>query len=304
MNILGNQRKTRDKKKKKMSVGKKIVLVLILVILVAGSIFAYKVYKNGGGLRGFLATAIGHNQDTVKTLPKIYCLLVGKSQNLTDTIMIAEYDPQNQQASLLSIPRDTFIGTSQYTATPNDKINSIYSYRGVEGMLTEINELTGLNVQYYLIVDTEAFKVLVDTIGGVTFDVPIDMKYDDNKQNLHIDLKAGVQVLDGDKAEQLVRFRHNNDGSTYPYEYGIEDYGRMRTQRAFLTALAKQTLVPENIFKINQFIDIANQYVETNLDFNAIKDYIPYIVEFNVDNLKTEQLPGESVLTNGYFFII
>ena len=301
MNILGNQRKTRDKKKKKMSVGKKIVLVLILVILVAGSIFAYKVYKNGGGLRGFLATAIGHNQDTVKTLPKIYCLLVGKSQNLTDTIMIAEYDPQNQQASLLSIPRDTFIGTSQYTATPNDKINSIYSYRGVEGMLTEINELTGLNVQYYLIVDTEAFKVLVDTIGGVTFDVPIDMKYDDNKQNLHIDLKAGVQVLDGDKAEQLVRFRHNNDGSTYPYEYGIEDYGRMRTQRAFLTALAKQTLVPENIFKINQFIDIANQYVETNLDFNAIKDYIPYIVEFNVDNLKTEQLPGESVLTNGVY---
>ena len=153
--------------------------------------------------------------------------------------------------------------------------------------------------KYYLKVDTQAFKALVDAIGGVTFDVPIDMKYDSNRQNLHINLKAGVQKLDGDKAEQVVRFRHNNDGSTYPSEYGIEDYGRMKTQRNFLKALAKQTLKVENILKINEFIDIAQKYVETNIDFNIVKDYIPYIVEFNTENLRTEQLPGASEYTNG-----
>lgn len=290
-------------KKKKKGIGKKIALVIILGILVFAGVVAYRVHENGGGLKGFLATAVGHDSETVKNLPKIYCVLLGQSENLTDTIMIAEYDPQEQQASILSIPRDTFIGYDKTKATAWDKINAVYQ-TGPENVLKEINELTGLDIKYYLKVDTKAFKVLVDEIGGVTFDVPIDMKYDDNRQNLHINLKAGEQLLDGDKAEQLVRFRHNNDGTTYPAEYGMEDEGRMRTQREFLTALAKQTLKVENIFKINDFIDIANEYVETNIDFDVVKDYVPYIVEFNMEELKTGQVPGKSELTNGVWVYI
>ena len=293
----------KETSKKKKGIGKKIALVIILVILVFACVIAYRVHENGGGLKGFLATAVGHNSETVKELPKIYCVLLGQSENLTDTIMIAEYDPQEQQASILSIPRDTFIGYDKTKATAWDKINAVYQ-TGPENVLKEINELTGLDIKYYLKVDTKAFKVLVDEIGGVKFDVPIDMKYDDNRQNLHINLKAGEQLLDGDKAEQLVRFRHNNDGTTYPAEYGMEDEGRMRTQREFLTALAKQTLKVENIFKINDFIDIANEYVETNIDFDVAKDYVPYIVEFNMEELKTGQVPGRSELTNGVWVYI
>ena len=283
----------KDKKKKKRKTGKKIILVLLFILLITGAVFGYKVYQNGGGLKGFLATAIGHNQETVKTLPKIYCLLLGQSQNLTDTLIIAEYDPQTQQASMLSIPRDTFIGDNKNRASAWDKINALYQ-TGPEKTLKEINELTGLDLKYYLKVDTDAFKELVDAVGGVEFNVPIDMKYDSYSQGLHINLKAGMQKLDGNKAEQVVRFRHNNDGTTYPASYGVEDLGRMKTQRAFLTALAKQTLKPENIFKINEFIEIAKKNVETNLDFNITKDYVPYVVEFNIENLKTEQLPGQS----------
>ena len=95
--------KLKQTKKKKKGIGKKILLVLVLLLLVIGGIFAYKVHKNGGGLKGLLATAVGHDQETVKTLPKIYAVLLGQSQNLTDTIMVAEYDPQKQQASILSI---------------------------------------------------------------------------------------------------------------------------------------------------------------------------------------------------------
>ncbi len=294
-------KKGKNKKKKKRGVAKKILLFLLLVILVTIGILAYKVHQNGGGLSGLLATAIGHNQETRKNLPKMYCLLLGKSLELTDTIIVAEYDPQYQQASMLSIPRDTFVGTSRSTATPSDKINSIYCY-SPEKLLRKVNELTGLNIKYYLTVDTSAFREIVDAVGGVTFNVPIDMKYDSNKQKLHINLKAGEQLLDGDKAEQLVRFRHNNDGSTYPYSYGMEDLGRMKTQREFLKALAKKTLSFENIFKINEFLDIAKKYVETNMDFDAIKDYIPYAVDFKLEDLQAQHLPGTPEYANTYSF--
>ena len=161
-----------------------------------------------------------------------------------------------------------------------------------------VTDITGINVKYYLMVDTEALKVLVDEIGGVTFNVPIDMDYDDSSQDLYIHLKAGEQLLDGDKAEQVVRFRHNNDGSTYPSEYGQEDIGRMKTQREFLKTLAKKLLSWNSVTKINNLLDIAEQYVETNLDFKAVKDYIPYAVEFNINNLKTAVLPGVPEFAN------
>ena len=98
-----------------------------------------------------------------------------------------------------------------------------------------------------------------------------------------------------DKAEQVVRFRHNSDGSTYPYEYGGEDLGKNEnSQEHFLTALLEQTTKKMDVNMIFSFLDIAEQYVETNLNFDAVKDYVPYILEFNIDNLKTATLPGIS----------
>src|SRR5699024_3279078 len=119
---------------------------------------------------------------------------------------------------------------SESKATPFDKINALYSI-SPEKTLEAVNRITGLDIQYYIVVKTEALIQLVDAIGQVEFNVPIDMKYDDPTQDLHIDLKAGVQMIDGEKAEQLLRFRKNNDGTSYPTEYGDNDTGRMRTQR-------------------------------------------------------------------------
>lgn len=287
-NIKG--KKVKETKKKK-HVFRNIVLVLLLIILIAIGIFAYKVHKNGGGIQGVLKTSLGHDEETINTLDKIYCLVLGQSQNLTDTIMVASYDPKTQEAALLSIPRDTFIGTDKNYASGYDKINAVYQ-TGVDNLLEDVREITGINVQYYLKVDTEALKALVDEIGGVYFNVPIDMHYTDRKQGLYIDLEAGEQLLDGDKAEQVVRFRHNSDGSTYPSEYGGEDLGRMRTQRDFLKALLEQSIQNMDVNMVFDFLDIAEQYVETNLDFTAIKDYVPYVLDFNIDNLKTSTLPG------------
>ena len=295
---------TKTKQKKKMSVGKKILLILLLVILVAGGVFAYKTYKNGGGLSGMLATAVGHDENTKKNLGEFKCLVLGISTDeegalLTDTIMVASYNPNTQKATLLSIPRDTYTGNTPSRATAYEKINSVYSrHEDPQDVLDEVNEITGLNLEYYVIVKTEGFIKLVDAIGGVTFNVPIDMDYDDTSQDLHIHLKAGEQLLDGDKAEQLVRFRHNNDGSSYPEEYGDNDTGRMRTQREFIMAVIQQTAKVENIFKLGQILEVAQENVITNIDFNVAKDYIPYAVEFSTENLLTATLPGENTNKN------
>ncbi len=292
-----------EKPKKKRRIGLKIFLFILVILCIGAGVFAYKVNKNGGGLSGIIATTLGHDEETYKNLPTIYCVLFGKSQALTDTIMVVGYNPKTQEASLLSIPRDTYTGSSISNASAYYKINARYQ-SSPEEAVRAISRITGLDLQYYLTVDTEALVELVDAIGGVWFDVPIDMKYDDASQDLHINLQAGYQKLDGDKAEQVVRFRHNNNGTTYPSEYGQEDIGRMKTQRAFLTAVAQQTLKVENILKIGEFLDIAKNNVETNLDFNTIKDYIPYMVTFDTANLKTETLPGESRLANGVWIYV
>ena len=173
--------------------------------------------------------------ETVTNSEPIYILLLGENkdlgQTLTDTIMCIGYNPKEQKAFMISIPRDTFVGKSLYTAKPQDKINSFFNEKNPQKILDKVNELTGLNIEYYVIVNNKGLINLVDLLGGVEFDVPIDMKYDDVTQDLHINLKAGLQVLDGEKAEQLLRFRHNNNGTSYPTEYGDNDFGRMKTRK-------------------------------------------------------------------------
>ncbi len=297
-NKKNSKNSKKRKKDKKMKKWKKIVLIVLLVLLIPISIFAYKVYQNGGGMSGMLATVIGHDANTKKNLGEFKTLILGISTDqegveLTDTIMVASYNPNTQKATLLSIPRDTYTGKNTAKATAYEKINALYGRKHrADETLEAVNELTGLNLKYYIVVKTEALIKLVDAIGGITFNVPIDMDYDDESQDLHIHLKAGEQKLDGDKAEQVVRFRHNNDMTSFPTEYGDNDIGRMRTQRDFIMQVIKQTAKPENIFKLGEILEIANQNLITNIDMNVAKDYIPYVVEFNTDDLETASLPG------------
>lgn len=269
-----------------------ILLVILLIIALAGGVLAYRAHKLGGGMGGLIAATLGHNENTKKNLDTITFLILGKSQNLTDTIMVCSYDPKNQTAAMLSIPRDTFTGNNKDKATAMQKINSLYQI-SPQKTLDAVNKLIGLNIQYYATIDTKSLRDVVDAVGGVYFDVPRDMKYTDTEQKLYIDLKQGYQLLDGDKAEQLLRFRHGqNLSDTYSSDYGQQDLGRMRTQREFLVEAAKQIMQAKNVFKIGEFIDIAHKNLETNIPLNLIKDYVPYALEFNMDNVQSDMLPG------------
>lgn len=291
--------KKEDKKKNKKHTLRKVLLTLLLIIIVIGIIFFIHVQKNGGGLKGIVTTVIGSSAEKEKELQDIYLLVMGKSENMTDTIMVVKYSAKNQSASMLSIPRDTFTGDDEKKARASDKINSKYINGGAQDTLKEVNELTGLNIRYYLIVDTKALRDLVDAIGGIEFDVPIDMDYDDVTQALHIHVKKGLQLLNGEQAEGVVRFRHNNNYTSYPVSYGDNDLGRMRTQREFLKILLKQLMKPANITKINNLLKIAQEEVETNIDWNTAKGYVPSLFGFNTNNLVTNALPGEAKYANG-----
>lgn len=299
---VAKDKKNRYAKKRKKKIGKKVLIFIIIILLLGIGWFTYRTIKNGGGLSGMLATVVGHDENTKKDLKEIKVLLLGISTDteaeLTDTIIVASYNPNTQKANLLSIPRDTFTGKNAKRAVASQKINSLYNIkRTPEKTLEAVNELTGLDIQYYVVVKTEALIKLVDAIGGVKFNVPMRMKYTDTSQDLVIDLKEGEQVLNGDKAEQLLRFRHNDPQkgvgmTSYPAEYGDNDFGRMRTQRDFIIATLKQTLKPSNIFKIGQILEIANENVDTNLELSFVKDYIPYAVELDTENITSATLPG------------
>ena len=275
-----------------------LILILIIILFVVGFV-GYSTYKNGWGWTGLLKTAVGSEVEEPEELGEFQVLILGVSEDisaaLTDTIIVAAYNPATQKATLLSIPRDTFIGDSKLRANSYDKINAVYQKDGAEGVIKKVNKLTGLNLKNYLVISNNALIELVDEIGGVEFDVPINMDYDSRAQDLHIHLKKGLQKLNGEQAEGLVRFRKNNNYTTYSSEYGNDDFGRMRTQREFLKEVAKQTLKAKNITKIGSLIDIVKRNVKTNIkDWNQVKEYIPYAVEFDTDNLQMESIPGDS----------
>ena len=290
---MSKHAKTKEEKKRKEKThfGRKLFLFILIICICAGIWFAKKVNDMDGN---WLAVLLGHNQETLNNLDTFQVLIMGESTGMSDTLIVASYNPKTQQASMLSIPRDTYVKNGNYRYSAQNKINSLYSSGETpEKTVEAINEITGLNIKYYILVDTKALIKLVDLIGGVEFDVPIDMNYDDVSQDLHISLK---------QAEQVVRFRHNNNGSSYSYEYGNEDYGRMKTQRNLIIAIAKQTLKFKNIKEIKNIINIMKEDVKTNINSDLIKQYIPYAIYIDPDTIQTEQLPGKSEQKNGGWF--
>lgn len=291
-----NQEKKNRKNKKKHRILKAFLVIILILIALIGGFVGYSVYKNGWGVKSLIQTAMGQSEKKLQNLEPFTVLLLGVSEDISskpsDTIIVASYNPKTQKATLLSIPRDTFIGTNKNKANSYDKINALYQ-KNPEKTLNAVNKITGLNIKYYAVISNNALVEVVDTIGGVEFDVPMDMNYDDSSQKLSIHLKKGMQKLNGEQAEGLVRFRHNNNNTSYPSSYGDNDLGRMRTQREFLKEVAKQTIKLKNITKIGSFVDILKENVTTNItNWSLIKDYIPYAIDFNTENLEMANIPG------------
>lgn len=201
-------------------------------------------------------------------------LIIGRDTGgggLTDTLLLASYDVTNQKATVMSIPRDTMVNI------PYDikRINAVYNYyggeeRGIQHLYKEIAQLVGFEPDFQVVVEWDAVGEIVDAIGGVYFDVPQDMNYDDPYQDLHIHQAAGYRLLSGDDAMQVLRYRHDNRKNGVMKGYPDGDLGRIKTQQAFLKAMVDQLLKPKNMTKVGPLIEAFNKNVETDMSFQNI----------------------------------
>ena len=214
----------------------------------------------------------------------------------TDTMLLASYDVTNQKATVMSIPRDTMVNVSWDIK----RINSVYnSYgggdKGIQHLYKEISQLVGFEPDYQVIVEWEAVGKIVEAMGGVWFDVPRDMNYEDPYQDLSIHQKKGYRLLSGDDAMQVLRYRHDNRRNGVMLGYPDGDLGRIKTQQALLKAMVEQLLQLKNIGKVNEFAKVFQECVETDLSFQNILWFAQsaYLGGLKVENVNFVTMPNK-----------
>lgn len=183
----------------------------------------------------------------------------------TDTIMVAAYDGVAHKAYVIGVPRDSKVNVKRSVkkinaAYPVGTLNGGGKDGGISQLKREIKTIIGFVPDYYVCIDLKAFEQIVEAVNGVEIDVPFDMLYDDPYQNLHINIKKGLQTLDGKNALHFARYRKSNDNKRT-----ITDYQRIENQQTVIRAMIDKLLTPANILKIPEFIKIFNENVYTDL---------------------------------------
>ena len=215
----------------------------------------------------------------------------------TDTMMLFSVDRASGTMSLVSIPRDTLI----YCEYAVPKINSAYGWAsggeaGMQELLKRVTEIIGFAPDGYVLVDLSCFEALVDTMGGVTFDVPMDMHYTDPSQGLTIDISAGEQHLTGEQAMQVVRFRSG---------YAMQDLGRVETQRSFLSAAIHQWTSFKGLIHLPAALKLILDASQTDLSARELVWLCESALLCSRGEIQTRTLPGaSSYIAGGSYYVL
>ncbi len=196
----------------------------------------------------------------------------------SDVMMLIMVRPSVSTVDVLSIPRDSLVTINGDA----HKINSALGIGKEKLSIQKVEEITGIKIDHYATISFEGFKNIIDILGGVDFNVPQNMDYEDPSQDLFIHLKAGQQHLDGKKAEQLVRFRG----------YPTADEGRIKAQQAFLKEIFRQKLTPSLITKAPQIASQIAKHVKTDIPIGDLPKYGALASKLDESSLSTHQLPG------------
>lgn len=263
-------------KKKKHRILRFFGVLLLIFVLLFGGLFA--------GVH-FLTKEPAADNDRARKEDCCTILLAGtdESGDRTDTIMLLNIDRGQKRMSLMSIPRDTKVNS---TYSPH-KINSAYGVngKGEEGMdslIDYVSECVGFRPDGYMLLELDVFIELVDLFGGVEFDVPMDMNYEDPSQDLYIHLNKGPQTLDGEQAMGLVRFR---------YGYADADIGRVRVQRDFMLAAIDQWVSVKNVLKLPQALALFAKYAKTDLSMGNLLWLAESVLLCGTDDMYMTTMP-------------
>ena len=213
------------------------------------------------------------------------------NRHRSDTIIVVSLDKKNKDVKILSIPRDTRIKIGGYGI---QKINAATAFGGPDLAVKTVKDFLGVPIHNYVAVKLSSFRNIVDVLGGVEIDIKERMKYTDPVGNIYIDLHPGQQLLDGDKAEQFVRYR----------EYPDADVGRVKAQQQFMEALIDKALRPATILKLPKIIDVVQENVETDiqpLEFASLANFGRQIKQ---DDIKMYIIPGEGKYISGTSYFL
>ncbi len=302
----------KKKKKKNKFLIAVLVVFLVAVIAVVGYaasvFFLYKPTTNTNNELPFVPTPSSDGKDNIDEIvadDNQYNFLVvarDKVSGLTDVMMIINYNITDQSLTVMQIPRDTYVEIDDYYY---HKINGAYSYylsghRGEENAeraaLRDLADFLEQNlcikIHYTAQMDIDGFGNIVDAIGGVDMYVPQDMYYSDPAQGLYINLREGYQTLDGEKAEQFVRYR---------YGYANGDIGRGNAQKLFITAFIKKvqsSISLSDVGKVTELATTVYDCIATDLSVNDLvffgKNFLGLTGGERVDmeNINMFTLPG------------
>ena len=202
---------------------------------------------------------------------------VGRS----DTLMVTMIDPRKNQAALLSVPRDTRVKIKGYGY---DKINAAYAYGGHKLSESTVEDLLGVRIDHYIIINTHAFQRIIDALGGVDINVEKRMYYEDpwdDDGGLLIDLQPGMQHMDGKTAVTYVRYR-DEEG----------DIGRIDRQQKFVKAVMEKLTSPAIVTRLPAVIKEVMDAIETDLSFRQMLEFAGTLKEAQKNGLKTDMVPG------------
>lgn len=228
-------------------------------------------------------------------------LLIGldASGGLTDVMMVGQLNTVNNELKIISVPRDLYIDFREEpfkhikTNNPNSqvlacKLNEVYSYSGWDDRAMQdvkeiISILTGLEIDYMAIINIEGFEQVVDAVGGVDFYVPQRMYYYDPIADFLIDLYEGQQVLDGNHALQLVRYR----------KYPMADLQRIQVQQDFLIAMYEEIISDLTLTEALELTAVAYDIVDTDFGLFDALEYAEYLFEIDSGDI----MSGENMMT-------
>ena len=259
----------------------------IIFSIVAATVFAVVVNMMDGV---FLGHEIGG--ENKKSYVNVVMLGVDRDGTRTDVMILGQLNMADDTINMLQIPRDTYVPDN---GRPDKKINSAWGIGKEKAVYREVELVTGVEVDNYVLVDTSQFRNIIDEIGGVEYDVPINMNYDDPAQDLHIHLERGYQLLDGEKAEQFVRFRQNNNGSGY----AGGDVERLAAQQGFIKATIGQLFSFSNTLHIPKLVNLFDDMIDTNMSNGELLSYMPYIFKIPRENINIITLAGEGKYMGG-----
>lgn len=276
------------------SVFKLTTIMLLIVSVIFGAAFVL-LKLNGKEVEFKFPEINPFDGLTSKETKNILVAALHTEGPLTDFIMVVQYNPETKRAVGLSIPRDTKV-----MGSIDGKINSAYAKkRNMQDLIDRVTEVTSLSIDNYVLLETSVVAKMIDEIGGITYDVPFDMKYDDNSQNLHINILKGKQTLNGENVVKLLRFRKNNEGTI---AWG--DIQRINAQQNFIKAAIPQIIAPKNILKMPELIKLGLSLVKTDLELDEILGYVDDVAQFNMENLRMEMLPGEAKYIDGKSYYV